>query len=173
MKRKIVWGLLGLTLVACRFVRAADLPVVADVDPVKYLGKWYEIALIPHWFERGCTNTTANYSQGKNGKIDVWNECIRDGKPHKATAVAWHAGEGRDGKFRVRFFWPFSGAYWVIALDPNYQWAVVGHPSRRYFWILSRTPTMDENLYASLIQKATQLGYDASRIQKTVHDQPR
>lgn len=145
----------------------ADLPVVQDVDPVRYLGRWYEIAFIPHWFERGCSHTTANYSAGKEGRIDVVNECMREGKSHQATAVAWHTGPGRDGKFKVRFFWPFSGRYWVIALDPNYQWAMVGHPSRRYLWILSRQPTLSTEIYERLLRQAAEQGFDPTRIVKT------
>jgi apolipoprotein D and lipocalin family protein len=147
------------------------LKVVPDVDPQKYVGQWYEIALIPHWFERGCSDTTATYSLRSDGRIDVLNQCLRHRKPHQARAVAWHAGEGRDGKFKVRFFWPFSGHYWVIALDPDYQWAMVGHPSRRYFWILSRTPTLDPALYNRLIAQAAALGFDPARIQRTPHTQ--
>jgi apolipoprotein D and lipocalin family protein len=146
-----------------------DLPVVQNVDPVRYLGLWYEIALLPHWFENGCTQTTAQYSAGENGKIAVLNQCLKNGRPHQAKAVAWHAGSGQDGKFKVRFFWPFSGHYWVIALDPDYQWAMVGHPSRKYLWFLSRQPTLPEKTYQTLIQQAAANGYDTSQIERTVH----
>ena len=147
--------------------RAPELSVVREVDPALYLGHWYEIALIPHWFERGCSDTTATYASRPDGRIDVLNECLRDGKPHQAKAVAWHVGQGRNGKFKVQFFWPFSGPYWVIAVDPDYQWAVVGHPSRRYFWILSRKATLAPTLYNQLVQQAVALGYDPSQIQQT------
>ncbi len=167
---KIVLGvLLGVSfLLAFPAIAArADLPVIQDVDPARYLGRWYEIGFIPHWFERGCSETTATYSAGKRGRIRVVNECLRKGKTHQADAVAWHAGEGRDGKFKVQFFWPFSGHYWVIALDSDYQWAMVGHPSRRYLWILSRNTTLPEDIYQRLIDQATRLGYDPSKIIKT------
>jgi len=144
-----------------------DLPVASEVDPAKYAGTWYEIALIPHWFERGCSETTARYTIRPDGRIDVVNTCQRDGKPHQAKAVAWHNGPGQDGKFKVRFFWPFSGHYWVIALDSRYQWAMVGHPSRKYLWILSRKPTLDAAIYDRLLQQATQLGYSPQSIKRT------
>ncbi len=161
----VVAAFLGTSLRAGAQVR--DLPVIQDVDPARYLGHWHEIALIPHWFERGCSDTTATYSLAADGRIRVLNACLRDGKLHRANAVAWHVGSARDGKFKVQFFWPFSGHYWVIALDPDYQWAVVGHPSRRYFWILSRRPTMAPTLYNQLVQQAVALGYDSSQIQLT------
>ena len=144
------------------------MAVVPDVDPQRYVGLWYEIAFIPHWFEKGCSNTTATYEARSDGRIDVLNQCLRDGKPHKARAVAWHVGDGKDGKFKVRFFWPFSGKYWVIALDPNYQWAMVGHPSRRYLWILSRHPTLDPVIYDRLLRQAVAVGYDPARIRRTI-----
>jgi apolipoprotein D and lipocalin family protein len=82
--------------------------------------------------------------------------------------ISWHVGPGRDGKYKVRYLWPFSGTYWVIALAPDYRWAVVGSPSQRYLWILSRTSSMPPQKYAELIQFAAQQGYDAARIQPTL-----
>jgi apolipoprotein D and lipocalin family protein len=67
----------------------------------------------------------------------------------------------------VQFFWPFSGHYWIVALDPDYRWALVGHPDRTYLWILSRTPQMDAALYTSLVERARELGYDVSRLVRT------
>jgi apolipoprotein D and lipocalin family protein len=78
-----------------------------------------------------------------------------------------------NAKLRVRFFWPFSGAYWIIGLDPEYRWAVVGHPSRRYLWILSRTPRMDDTLYGELIRTFAPQGHDTGRIRKTLQPENR
>ena len=71
-------------------------------------------------------------------------------------------------KLEVSFFRPFWGEYWILVLDPDYQYAVVGHPSRDYLWILSRTPTMDQKLYDDLVRKVTEMGYDVSRLNKTL-----
>jgi apolipoprotein D and lipocalin family protein len=165
---KKIWPgmMLGLLCVAAE-AHAPELPVVSHVDAGRYMGRWYEIGFIPHWFERGCFDTTATYAARSDSRIDVANECLRDGKPHRATAQAWHNGPGSDGKFKVRFFWPFTAPYWVIALDPDYQWAMVGHPSRHYLWILSRTPHLDRKIYDTLIQKAAALGYNTAEIQLT------
>lgn len=147
--------------------RAPELPIVPKLDPVRYAGHWHEIASIPHWFERGCSLTTATYTLAADGRLHILNECLRDGKPYQARAVAWHTGIAHDGEFNVRFIWPFSSAYWVIALDPRYQWAMVGHPSRHYLWILSRKRHLDFGIYKQLIQKAVALGYDPAKIQLT------
>jgi len=147
----------------------ADAP---DVDLDRYLGRWYEVASLPQYFQRGCVATTALYSRRDDGRIRVENECrdeTLDGEVRRAEGVAWVADPGDDpAKLRVRFFWPFSGHYWIVALDPDYRWALVGHPERKYLWILSRTPQMDEALYASLVERARELGYDVSRLVRTL-----
>jgi apolipoprotein D and lipocalin family protein len=178
--KKFPMNKMRLGLVAIMFcgvmpvqARTTDLPVVSEVDLSRYAGDWYEIAMIPHWFERGCVDTTATYTLRPEGKVHVLNQCQRNGQPHRAKATAWHEGPGHDGKFTVQFFWPLRSPYWVIALDPHYQWAVVGHPSRRYFWILSRTPDFDPALYNRLMQKAGEFGYDVSQIQRTSQSKSR
>jgi apolipoprotein D and lipocalin family protein len=167
---KKIWGILSAALFLCVIAgeaRAPALPIVPQLDPARYVGRWYEVAYIPHWFERGCSNTTATYSLTTDGRINILNECLRRGKIHQARAVAWHAGSGSDGEFSVRFFWPFNAPYWVIALDPEYQWAMVGQPSRRYLWILSRKRHLNFTIYKQLIQKAVSLGYNPAQIQLT------
>jgi apolipoprotein D and lipocalin family protein len=146
--------------------RVPDLPIVPKLDPARYIGRWYEIAFIPHGFERGCSNMTETYTRAVDGRINVLNECLRDGKPQQTRAVAWHNGPGRNGEFNIRSVWPLNSPYWVIALDPQYQWAMVGHPSRRSLWILSRKRHLDFTIYKQLIHQAVSLGYDPAQIQQ-------
>jgi apolipoprotein D and lipocalin family protein len=167
---KKIWMVLAaaaLLWVAPTEAQNPNLPIVPQLDRARYVGRWYEVAYIPHWFERGCSNTTATYTLAADGRLNVLNECIRDGKAHQAHGVAWHTGQGRDGEFNVRFFWPFNAPYWVIALDPEYQWAMVGQPTRRCLWILSRKRHLNFTIYKSLIQKAVSLGYNPAQIQLT------
>ena len=149
---------------------SGDLPplkTVAKLDLNRYLGKWHEIARFDHRFERGCVASTAEYALLPDGRISVKNTCRKeDGKESDITGVAWVADPAEPAKLRVRFFWPFSAAYWVIALDEEYQWAVVGHPSRDYLWILSRTPTMEEELYQRILALITAQHYDVTRLIK-------
>jgi apolipoprotein D and lipocalin family protein len=147
------------------------LEVVPRVDIQRYLGTWYEIATIPQRFQRGCVGVTAHYSLMKNGNIKVVNTCRKetlDGKVRSVRGKAWVVDKTTNAKLKVRFFWPFSGAYWIIELDEDYQWAVVGHPNRNYLWILSRTPRMDPSLYDGLIRRIAAKGYDVGRIKKTL-----
>lgn len=148
----------------------APLDVVPSVDLARYAGKWYEIARLPNRFQRDCAaNTTATYTLRPDGKITVRNECREAGGRQKsATGTARPAdAKGPNTKLKVTFFWPFSGDYWIIDLDPEYRWAVVGEPGRRYLWILSREPRMDTALYQQIVERAKQRGFDTGKLLKT------
>lgn len=151
---------------------SGDLPppqTVAKLDLNRYLGKWHEIARFDARFQRGCVGSTAEYALLPDGRISVKNTCHKetaDGELKEATGVAWLPDPAEPAKLRVRFFWPFSADYWVIALDDDYQWAVVGHPSRDYLWILSRTATMDEELYKKILALITAQRYDVGKLIK-------
>ncbi len=170
------WMIVLLVLAAAGAVAKAaaaskPLDVVPRVDVPRYLGTWYEIATIPQRFQRGCVGVTAHYSLRDDGAIDVVNVCRKDtldGKERSARGKAWIVDRMTNAKLKVRFFWPFTGAYWIIELDEGYQWAVVGHPERTYYWILSRTPQMDPALYDELIRRAAAKGYDTTKIKKTL-----
>lgn len=148
----------------------APLEVVPAVDLTRYAGKWYEIARLPNRFQRDCAgNTAATYTLRPDGKITVLNECRKaDGRQKSATGTARLADpKGPNTKLKVTFFWPFSGNYWIIGLDPEYRWAVVGEPSRNYLWILSREPQLNPALYQQIVERAKQQGFDTGRLLKT------
>ena len=158
---------------ALAMAQTKPLQTVPKVDLNRYLGTWYEIATIPQRFQKGCTGVTATYSLRPDGKIDVLNQCYKDslnGKHKQVHGKAWMVDKETNAKLKVQFFWPFSGAYWVIELDSvGYQYAVVGHPNRNYLWILCRTPKMDQGLYDGLLARIRDVhGYDISKIKKTL-----
>ncbi len=164
----------GLAIVAGGAVEATEPPldVVASVNLERYLGLWYEIASYPAWFQRGCHATTAEYSRRDDGLIRVINSCRKgslDGRLKEAKGRAKVVDEATNAKLKVSFFGPFWGDYWIIDLDPEYQWAVVGVPSRRYLWILSRTPSMDEAVYRQIVSRLPAKGYDPARLVPTLH----
>ena len=147
------------------------LEVVASVDLERYVGRWYEIASYPAWFQKGCTRSMAEYTLLPDGKIRVINSCHKDrldGKRKQSKGKAEVVDTKTNAKLKVWFFWPFKGNYWIIDLDPKYQWAVVGEPKRRYLWVLSRTPMMDENLYQEILSRLSLKGYDPSRLRRTL-----
>jgi apolipoprotein D and lipocalin family protein len=153
----------------------AELNVVALVDLNRYLGKWYEIASYPAWFQRGCTASTADYALLPDGKIQVINRCRKDrtdGPLKESKGKAEVVDTKTNAKLKVWFFWPFKGNYWIIDLDENYQWSVVGEPKRKYLWILSRTPTMEEKLYQEIISRLPTKGYDPAKLERTLQIKP-
>jgi apolipoprotein D and lipocalin family protein len=164
------WLVLLAVLAACHSA-SPPLNVVDDVDLDRYLGRWYEVASFPQHFQRGCVATRASYTLRDDGRIRVENECRDgsfDGELRRAEGVAWLADpHGSPAKLKVQFFWPFRGDYWIIELDPEYRYAVVGHPSRNYLWILSRTPTLDPAVYETLLARIEEQGYDLERLNRT------
>lgn len=151
--------------------RAKPLEAVPHVELDRYLGTWYEIATIPQRFQKGCVGVTAEYSLRKDGDVQVVNTCHEgtlDGNIKRVVGKAWVVDKKTGAKLRVRFFWPFSGSYWIIGLAPDYTWAVVGHPNRKYLWILCRSPQMDAALYRELLALIADQGYDLTKIEKTL-----
>jgi len=158
----------GLIL-GCAAAPQPQLQVVPSVDLSRYVGRWYEIASIPTWFQKGCVGSTAEYSLRPDGDIDVVNQCRREpgGALDTARGKAWVTDPATNAKLKVQFFWPFRGDYWIIDLGRDYDYAVVGHPSRDYLWILSRRPLMDAEMYARILERLRQKGYDVERLLKT------
>jgi apolipoprotein D and lipocalin family protein len=166
----------AMILITCSLQASAEeklppLETVAHVDILRYMGKWYEIASFPQWFQRGCVASMATYTLRKDGDVDVLNQCREktlDGKEKRAKGKAWVVDKSSNAKLKVRFFWPFSGDYWIVDLADDYQYAVVGHPKRNYLWILSRTPQLDEDAYQRILTKLRALHYDLTPLQKTL-----
>lgn len=158
-------------------VAAAPLPTQDWVDLDRYAGRWYEIARLPNRFQEQCAgDVTASYTVRPDGRITIVNECRRkDGTVTRAEGVARRAkAKGPASRLKVRFAPAFLsllpmvwGDYWIVELDPDYRYAVVGDPSRKYLWILSRDPGMDAATYDSLTDRARGLGFDASRLLRT------
>jgi apolipoprotein D and lipocalin family protein len=170
----VFWvGLMGMGCATTTTSRLhlPPLQTVGHVDLGRYLGTWYEIARFPQSFEKGCTGTTATYSLRSDGDIEVLNRCHRgslEGPEKVAKGRARVVDRASNAKLEVSFFWPFWGAYWIIELDPNYQYAVVGHPSRDYLWILCRTPRLAPEVYGRILERLKAQGYDLSRLQPTL-----
>ena len=147
--------------------------VVSTVDLNRYKGMWYEIARLPNSFERKLKCTSATYTLRDDGKITVLNKGNYITNPQKTSSikgVAWIPDKMSPAKLKVQFFWPFSGDYWIMDLDKDYRYVLVGDPSLKYLWILAREKTMDEATYRMLLQKAIDKGYDVTSIIKVEQD---
>jgi apolipoprotein D and lipocalin family protein len=146
------------------------LEAVASVDVERYMGKWYEIARYPTSFQDGCYAVTAEYALRDNGTVSVLNTCREaDGRTIKSRieGFAAVADKTTNAKLTVYFFYPFGAPYWIIDLDEDYQYAVVGEPTRRFLWILSRTPVLDPAIYEGILQRLPEKGYDPARLELT------
>ena len=151
---------------------AEPVKAVAQLDISRYAGQWYEVARLPVFFQRRCvTDVNAGYTLRDDGLIGVRNACrTQDGDTDVSEGVARRV-EGAAGQLEVRFapdflgWLPFLWAdYWVIDLDPGYQWAVIGEPRRKYLWILSRTPDMEREVFERIRQRAIAMGYELDAL---------
>lgn len=154
------------------FASVPLLPTVPQVDLERYAGRWYEISRLPMWFERKCTgNITATYALRPDQKIDVVNRCKTSDGVISANGIAEVPDSAHPGQLRVRFapdwlsWFPIVwGDYWIMALDPEYRWVMVGAPNRSYLWILSRTPALDMPTINALKQQAAALGFQVDEM---------
>lgn len=151
-----------------------EVQTVSHVDLTKYSGKWYEIAKIPNSFQKHCkSRTTAFYKLREDGNIDVINSCYdEEGELDKAEGLAKVVDTVSNAKLEVSFvsilgihlFW---GDYWIIGLDKDYQYAVVGTPNRKYGWILSRIPKLSENTLKEIFEILKNQGYSQKDFEFT------
>lgn len=169
MKKFLLLIISALTAAGCS--NYPELKTVDYVDINRYTGKWYEIAAFPQSFQKGCFCSTAEYFTTDDDYIKVVNSCRKDspeGELKQAEGKAFIEPNTGNAKLTVQFFWPFRGKYWIIELDENYSYVVVGHPNREYLWILSRTPEMPNETYDMLIKRIYDKGFDTTRLQKSV-----
>jgi len=161
-----------LIAASCMHIKDTGPPlqVVPYVDLQRYTGTWYEIARYPHKFQKGCFSSRASYAIRDDGKLSVLNECYEESdksRLRKAKGKAWVVDARTNAKLKVSFFWPFSGDYWIIDLGREYEYAVIGHPGRKYLWILARTQLMDESVYKGILNRLKEQHYDISKLMRT------
>ncbi|KAL7590513.1 temperature-induced lipocalin-1 [Lactuca sativa] len=157
------------------------MEVVKGLDLQRYMGRWYEIASFPSRFQpKDGINTRATYTLKDDGTVNVLNETWSGGKRGFIEGTAYKADPKSDeAKLKVKFYVPpflpiipVTGDYWVLYLDDDYQYALIGQPSRSYLWILCRQTHLDDEIYNQLVQKATEEGYDVSKLKKTTQTEP-
>lgn len=153
----------------------AKIQTVESVDLVRYVGKWYEIASIPQTFAKQCvSDTTAEYTALKDGKIKVVNSCATEkGDRSVAEGRAKVVDTNSNAKLKVTFvklfdyIFTFGGDYWIVDLEQNYNYAVVGHPTLKYGWILSRQPSLSAQDLEAIESRLTAMGYDTCKFLTT------
>ena len=158
----------ALCVTSCTSMVAAPLPTVAAVDVPRYMGRWYEIAKLPNRFQASCASDTVARYRLRGDGVEVLNRCRRvDGSVNSIRGSAKVVAGAGGARLRVSFFWPIYGDYWVLALDPSYETVLVGEPSRKYAWILSRSPVLDDVRLQALLARAQALGFDRDAFVRT------
>jgi lipocalin len=142
-----------------------DTTTVRQLDLQRYMGKWYEIARYNHWFEKGMTHVIAEYSMQPDGKIRVVNKGIKNGKLKEIIGKArqLHPKE-YPGRLEVSFFLWFYGDYYILELDKDYQYVVIGSSTDKYLWIMSRTPQLPDETLQRILSMLERRGYDVSKL---------
>lgn len=175
LPRRAPWPLLagaaallaGLLLSACSTPRVPDgVQPVTGFDVDRYTGLWHEVARIENTFERGLIRATATYTRNADGTITVVN------RGYDPARKRWKEAEGRAefvdspdrAALKVSFFGAFYGGYNVVALDENYQWAMVMGSSTGYLWVLSRSPRLPDGVREHLLARAQSMGVDVRKI---------
>lgn len=161
MKKILTLSVLLCMLAGCSKL-TVDNTIVTDLDLDRFLGNWYEIARFDHRFERGMEQTKANYVLREDGKVDVLNTGVKDGKQSEAKGVAKLTDT--PALLRVSFWGPFYSDYRVMLLDDDYQYALIGSGSDDYLWILSRTPQISKETKNLLLNEAQRRGYDTDKL---------
>lgn len=181
MKKKNIikiaaFSILGLA--TSTLFQACTVKVPSYAEPVKFFnakqygGKWYEIARFDFKYEKDMSNVTAEYSVNYDGTIKVVNrgyDYIKNEWKEKVGKAKYN-GSINEGALKVSFFGPFYGGYNVVAMEPDYQTALVFGDSTDYIWILSRTKTIPEATKQKFLAKAKDAGYDLERLVWTEHD---
>ena len=149
---------------------SSDEPVgaVRNFDPERYMGRWYEIARLPHYFERGMDFVQAEYSRNPDGSIRVVNRGIRQGKSRMIVGKAKlknPRGNPPTGELRVSFFGPFYSDYRIIELAEDYHYAVVAGSGRNFLWILSRSPVLAPAQLQSILERLKESGFAVEKLE--------
>ena len=166
--------LLCLVSASCATNQSApELKTATSVDLTRYQGTWYEIARLPNWFQKKCIQSKATYKLLESGDVAVRNECLTNtGKSKVAFGTASVVDKQTNAKLEVVFdnwfsrLFPFltKGKYWILYLDSEYHTVIVGTPDRKYLWIMTRTPQLEEQMYQQLVGRCQELGFNTNRL---------
>jgi apolipoprotein D and lipocalin family protein len=169
-------GVLLVALAACggRVDDSALPETVPALDLERYMGRWYELALIPNRFQAHCDhNTMAEYRRLEDGQVRVLNSCVTAaGETDTAEGVARVVDTTSNARLEVSFVsllgWQlFFGDYWVLGLGPEYEYAVIGTPDRRYGWVLSRAQTLGDAQWRRVEEILVSNGYNPEVFEKS------
>ena len=177
--KKVLFGLtVAAILVGCAST-PRELPTESDVDLERYAGTWYEQARLPNRFQKDCAgDVRADYTLNPDGTIQVVNQCSKeDGSTKRAEGIGRTAENGPmadTARLEVRFapdwvgWLPMVwGDYWIIRLEGDYEYSLVGTPDRKYLWVLTRDEQADPKQVQALLDYAQTLGFPTEKVIRT------
>lgn len=143
--------------------------LVTQVDLNRYSGKWYVIASIPTRFDKNWTYITESYTLRKDGNIDIFTTYHKGGEIKERSVISkgFPDSASRNVKWKVQFVWPFKADYLIEELTDQYTYVVIGHPKRKYLYIMNRSGNMGQIQYEEIVNRVAAKGYDTLRLQKT------
>jgi apolipoprotein D and lipocalin family protein len=139
---------------------------VDKVDLKRFAGKWYSLYSIPTPFDKNSMQTTTTYTLNNDGYFNVFTcgKKTTDNDEHTYNSKLFPVEGSGNSKMKAQFLWPFKIDYWIIDLADDYSYVVVGHPDKKFLFIMSRKPTMDKKLHEELIAKCKAMGYDTDKL---------
>lgn len=182
MLRAIAAAALTLAMIGCSTTQKhtmakpkTPLRTVQHVDLRRYMGDWRVIANIPYFAEKGCVDSIESYALRPDGKIENWFTYRKESlsapqQTIKATGEV--VNQETNAEWKVKFFGLIKARYLIIDLDPEYQWTVVGHPSRDYGWIMARERSLPPATYEAILDRLAVQGYDPGKFVKVVQSPP-
>jgi apolipoprotein D and lipocalin family protein len=171
--RYLLSALAAVMVTGCASTSASKPPLkpVAHLDLPRYMGKWYVYANIPYSLENGKVGTYDNYALRPDGKIQNdyhFHPGTLDAPEKKWSGTATVFDKTTNAEWRIQFIWPLTSPYLVIGLDPNYQWSLIGYPSRDKLWVLTRSTHLSDSTYKAILAQAAAQGYDVSKVQRVL-----
>ena len=161
----LILSLIWVYMSACNSEKSTkSIPPITNFELNRYLGDWYEIARLPHIFEKDMDYVKANYSLNPDGSVKVVNSGLKKGKPKSIVGIAKFNGPENVGNLEVSFFRPFWGDYKIIYLSEDYSLAIVTSSTKNYLWLLSRTPKLDDQNINFFMDKANFWGFDTNKL---------
>ena len=158
-------------ILLCSFTSISNKPV-NRVDLNRFAGKWYSLYSIPTIFDKGSRQTTTSYTLNSDGYFNVLT-CYKKGdepEVHTFKSKLFPVDGTNNSQMKAQFIWPCKVDYWVIEMAPDYSYVVVGHPDRKFLFIMSRKPSIDPKLYADIVARCKAMGYDTDKLTSQRHD---
>ena len=168
----IIVNILFCIIIGCDDSEENDFPKMKTVDYVdleRFMGDWYVIANIPTFIEKNATNAIESYTMADKGKVNTIFTFFQEspkGKKKTYKPIGYIYNKETNAEWRMQFIWPFKMPFYIIDLDEEYSYTVIGIPSRKYVWIMARDSVLPDEIYDKIIDNLELIGYNISKIKK-------